>query len=45
MQNNTFTNNSAPYGDDIASYPVKIVRLGTVDNKIKIENVPSGLSL
>jgi hypothetical protein len=43
MQNNTFANNSAPYGDDIASYPVKIVRLGTIDNKIIIGNVPSGL--
>lgn len=43
LQNNTFANNSASYGNDLASYPVKIVQLNTIDNKIKIGNAPSGL--
>ena len=43
LQNITYSNNSAMYGPDIASYAVKIVQRGTQDNKIYLDNIPSGL--
>jgi hypothetical protein len=44
MQQNTFSNNSALYGNNIGSYAVKIVECSTTNNKLNIENVPSGLA-
>ena len=38
-----FNNNTAHYGSDIASYPVKVVRKGTSTNKIFLDEVASGL--
>lgn len=38
-----FSNNEAQYGQNIASYAVKIVSSGTSTNKINLENVASGL--
>ncbi|CAI2387268.1 unnamed protein product [Moneuplotes crassus] len=43
MKGLKFQNNSALYGQDIASYPVKIVSKGTLVNKIPIKDVASGL--
>lgn len=43
MISNTFSLNTAPYGADIASYPVKVVHNGQDD--ITIENVGSGVKL
>jgi len=43
MTNNQFYNNSAVYGDNVASYPVKIVDSTTNSNKIIISNAVSGL--
>ena len=31
------------YGPNIASYPLKIVRRGTTDNKIRLNDVASGI--
>jgi len=42
MQNITFLNNSAPYGDNIASYPYQIVDLETLKNHFSIDDVASG---
>ena len=39
----SFNNNSALYGPDIASYAVKIVKSGTQENKITLNDVASGL--
>jgi len=39
----SFENNSAQYGHDIASYPVKIVKSETSTNKIVLDEVVSGL--
>lgn len=36
-------NNSAPYGPNIASYPVRIVELATNQNKIYLSNIGSGI--
>jgi hypothetical protein len=36
-------NNSAPYGPNIASYPVRIVELATSQNKIYLSNIGSGI--
>jgi len=44
MNNNTFTNNSADYGPDIASYAVKIRQKTTNNTKIILDESPSGLS-
>ena len=43
LDNNIFNNNSAQYGTDIGSYPVRIVQTGTTNNIISINNVASGL--
>lgn len=43
MTNVTFTNNTAPYGDNIASYPVKaILADGTSSASFMINDAPSG---
>ena len=42
LTNCTYTNNTAPYGPNIASYPVKVTINGTVSNKIHLVNIPSG---
>jgi hypothetical protein len=44
MQQNTFSYNSALYGNNIGSYAVKIVEYSTTNNKLSIDNVPSGLT-
>ena len=44
MTNNTFINNHAPYGNDIASYPVLICEEHTCSSSITLDNVPSGLT-
>ena len=42
LDNNIYSNNSAQYGDNIASYPIKI-KLNNIDSDlIKLENVVSG---
>ena len=41
--NNTFTNNTASYGSNIASYPVRVVMDGMMDQNIELNNVASGL--
>ena len=43
MSNNSFGNNSAQYGADIASIPYKIVEQDTMNDQIYLSNVPSGL--
>ena len=43
MSNNSFGNNSAQYGADIASIPYKIVEQNTMNDQIYLNNVPSGL--
>ena len=43
MSLNSFSNNSAVYGDNIASYPVKIVQTDSGDSNIHIEGAASGL--
>ena len=43
MSNNTFINKHAPYGNDVASYPVSIVEEFTNSTNIILEGVPSGL--
>ena len=42
MTNNLFQNNSAPYGNDIASYPVRIIAQGDDDYQISIYQISSG---
>jgi hypothetical protein len=44
MADISFLNNSALYGDNIGSYAAKIVEYSTTNNKLRIENVPSGLA-
>lgn len=43
LSSNTYINNTALYGSNIASYPVKIVQQGTTNNKIYIDGVGSGI--
>jgi hypothetical protein len=43
MQNNTFTNNTAIYGPNIASYAIKIIEESTGVDQIKLENIGSGI--
>lgn len=43
MSSNSYTNNSANYGPNIASYAVRIVEKGSTDNKIYINETGSGL--
>ena len=43
MSNNSFGNNSAQYGSNIASIPYKIVEQNTMNDQIYLNNVPSGL--
>ena len=42
MTNLIFQNNSAPYGNDIASYPVRIVAQGSNDFQISLNELTSG---
>ena len=42
MTNVVFTNNTAPHGNNIASYPVKIVQASTNSTKVHLNNVASG---
>ena len=44
FEENKFTNNTASYGPDIASYPVSIVSAKTKEPSISIENVASGIT-
>ena len=43
ISNLRFNGNSAKYGPNIASYPVKVVSKNTHQNKISLEDVASGL--
>ena len=45
MISNTYSNNSAVYGLNIASYPVKIVESSSFNTSIVIDNVSSGVAL
>ena len=45
LANNIFNNNSAPYGPDIASYPVRVYQKESSSDKITIDNVGSGIKL
>ena len=42
LVNNYMQNNSAPYGNDVGSYSVKIFLNGTISNQMTIENAASG---
>ena len=42
MVNVTFVNNTAPYGPNIASYPVKVVLEGTNSSALELNDVASG---
>lgn len=42
LTNITFEKNAAPYGPDIASYPVKVVVLGSNTSAIMLNDVASG---
>ena len=42
MTNVTFKNNSAVYGPNIASYPVKVIRTDTNSTAFTLDNVASG---
>ena len=39
---NTFTNNTAKYGPDIGSIPIKIFINDSISNEVILENIPSG---
>jgi hypothetical protein len=43
LTNNLFEDNSAAYGPNIGSYPVKIIEVLSRNTSIKIDEVPSGL--
>lgn len=43
LNNNTFTNNSASYGNDLGSYAVKIKIKGSNTDEIQMDNIGSGL--
>ena len=43
FENNIYSSNSAPYGPNIASYPVKIRKVDSSQNDIILENVGSGI--
>ena len=45
FQNNSFTNNSASYGPNIASYSIKIIRKGSTSDNITISNIGSGIAI
>ena len=45
LANNIFSNNSAPYGPNIASYPVRVYQKESSSDKITIDNVGSGIKL
>ena len=45
LANNIFSNNSAPYGSNIASYPVRVYQKESSSYKITIDNVASGIQL
>lgn len=42
MTNVTFKNNTAPYGPNIASYPVKVIRTDINSTAFTLDNVASG---
>ena len=42
--NVSYSNNTALYGNDIASYPVRIVMDGMMDQNIEFDNVASGIT-
>ena len=42
FNNISFSNNSAQYGNDIASYPIKIKLRGSDSDQIILQNVVSG---
>ena len=43
MLNNSFSNNTAQYGDNIASYAAKIVQRNTLNDYIEFNNIGSGV--
>ena len=43
MSNNSYANNSAEYGPNIASIPFKVVEQGTINDQIYLNDIPSGL--
>ena len=43
MSNNSFSNNSADYGPNIASIPYKIIEQETFNDQIYLNDIPSGL--
>ena len=45
MINNTYSNNNAVYGSNIASYPVKIVESSSLNTSTVIDSVSSGVAL
>ena len=45
MGNNSFASNSAPYGNNIASYPVRIVEKNTGQNNILKNDIAGGVTI
>jgi hypothetical protein len=45
LENNTYANNTALYGANIASYPIKIRNKSDNQNRIELNNVGSGVPL
>ena len=43
LRNIEYVNNSAPYGHNIGSYPIKIVRYGNETNSMVINDIGSGI--
>lgn len=44
LNNITYVNNSAVYGFNIASYPIKIIKLGSSNNSIELNDVGSSIT-
>ena len=44
LMNNTFDNNTAVYGPNIASYPIKIKEKDTSSEQIVVNNIGSGVT-
>ena len=45
LSQNTFINNTAPYGHNIGSYPVRIANVDNMNESILLSNVGSGIYL
>jgi len=44
MENLTYEGNTAPYGQNVASYPIRVIMQGNSNNEITVDNVGSGIT-